>query len=630
MVRRVVFIFLFLNPMLLVSAQEVDSVHSIGGVEILADRISLFSAGQKIEKIDSTTLSVRQGVSIAMLLSEHTAVTLRSYGPGGLSTLSLRGTNSAQSGVFWNGINLQQPNMGMTDLSRISSFEFNEVSLHPGGASATLGSGVIGGSLHLSNTMKFSSPLQASVLLSGGSAGKLGGALKFNAGNSRLAYSGSLTGDWNKNNFWYTNNFGESERLEHALVKSISSVHQLEYILNRKQRLTAGFWYQVTDREIPPTMTMAQSTQQQWDQAIRSSIQWSYTENKQSFTARTAFIDEKEHYRNGEALIDALYHLNTMLAEFEYKRSLGKQISLGSGTTFHLVRADVPYYEGVEFQPDGSVWMALAYSHRSSGLKSVLNLRQEFSKGYRIPFSPSLNAEIPVWRYVSTRIGISRNFRVPSMNDKYWIPGGNPDLKPEESWNLEAGVNLSMNSGEYVKSVINMDIYYLLIDNLIQWVPGNSGIWTPQNVQKVRSTGLEINSKSDWKYAGFSGYFRFGYNYTPSVYKSTSPDEADVFGNQLIYIPRHKVQETFFFAKDAYYAMFSYSLTGKRYVQTDNTKSLPSYSLLDMYVGSTFNTRKIWFRLQFEIRNLFNNSYQSVLYYPEPGRSFSISLLITK
>jgi len=627
---RVVFFFLLSLLVPKLQAQVLDSVQSIDGVEILADKISVFSSGLKIEKIDSTILSIRQGVSIATLLAEQSAVSVRSYSPGGIATLSLRGTNSSQSGVFWNGINLQQPNLGMTDISRISTFDFSDISLQSGGASALLGSGVIGGSLHLSNAMKFSSPLQASVLLSGGTAGKLGGAVKISAGNSRLAYTGSLSGDWNKNNFWHTTLTGEKERLEHALVKSVSSIHQVEYLLNQNQKLKAGIWYQATDRQIPPTLTMTQSTQQQWDKAIRSTLQWSYSDEKQSLSMRSAFIDEKEHYQNSDAMIDAFYHVNTFQAEFEYKRSLGKSFSIGSGATADVIRADVPYYEGIEYQPEGSVWAALAYAHQKSRIKSVLNLRQDFSKGYQVPFSPSFSAKIPVLKKVSANVAISKNFRVPTMNDKYWVPGGNPDLKPEESLNMEAGLEFNVKSGDLVKSKINIEYYNLLIDNLIQWVPVSSGIWTPQNVQKVWSHGIEISSKSDMKYAGFSGYFLFGYNFSPSVYKETTPDEIENIDNQLIYIPLHKVQETFYVTKGSWYAMFSYSLTGKRYVQSDNQKSLPSYSLLDLYGGKTFKSKKLSYRLQLELRNLLNTSYQSVLYYPEPGRSFSISLLITK
>ena len=629
MIRRVIVFFVFIGLTLKISAQQHDSIQSITGVEIKADRISSFSAGLKIEKIDSTALAIRQGASLATLLSEQSSVFLRSYSPGGVSTLSVRGTNSSQSAVLWNGINLTQPNMGMTDLSRISTFEFSDISLQSGGASALLGAGVIGGSLNLSNAMKFSTPVHSSLLMSGSGIGRITGGLKVAGGNSHLAYSGSLVSEWNPNDFQYADFYGNKKHLKHALVKSISTIHQAAYILNQKQKLTAGFWYQATDRLIPPTMTMTSSDQKQWDQAIRSSLQWTYTGSKQSFLIRSAFVDEKEHYQSKNALIDAFYHLNSFQTDFEYKRYLSRQLILGAGTSDRFIRAYVPYYEGVEYQPEVSLWMALSYIDSLTRVKSVLNLRQDFSPGFRIPFCPSFTTEIPVSEHISTSFGISRNFRIPSMNDRFWIPGGNPDLLPENSWNIQAGGAYKYQSGENIKSRIAIDIYSLLIDNLIQWVPGDAGIWSPQNVQKVWSRGVEISSKTDFQMYGFKGYFRFGYNYTPSTLRETTPNGSDVQNKQLIYIPLHKVVETFYAGKGKYYTMFSYSLTGKRYVQSDNEKSLPAYSLLDFYAGATYKTPKSKFRVQAEVKNLMNKSYQSVLYYPEPGISFSLNLLIS-
>jgi len=629
MERRVVVFFVFFFLVLKISAQQYDTIQSIAGVEITADKTTSFSAGLKVQKIDTTALFIRQGASIAMLLSEQSPVFLRSYGPGGVSTLSVRGTNSSQSAVFWNGLNLTQPNMGMTDLSRISTFEFSDISLQSGGASALLGSGVIGGSLNLSSAMKFSKPVKTSILVSGSSIGKMTGGIKLNAGNSRLAYTGSAVGDWNQNNFKFTDYHGNRKRLEHAESKSISTIHQAEYILNRKQRLSAGIWFQATDRKIPPTMTMAASDQQQWDQAVRSSLQWTYTGVKQSFLVRSAFVDEKEHYQSENKLIDEFYHLKTLQAEFEYKRYFNKQITLGAGSSTRLIRADVPYYGGLEYQKEGSVWFALAYLHPGTGIKSVLNLRQDISEGFNIPFCPSFNIEVPVSARITGTFGVSKNFRIPTMNDRYWIPGGKPDLLPESSWNLQAGGAYTYHSGANIQSKIGIDIYSLLINNMIQWVPGDAVLWSPQNVQKVWSRGVEISSKTDFQMYGFNGYFRFGYNYTPSTYGETTSNGSDVQNKQLIYIPLHKVVETFYAERGKYYTMFSYSLTGKRYVQSDNQKSLPSYSLLDFYAGGTFKLNKSSFRLQAEIRNMMNKSYQSVLYYPEPGISFSINLLIS-
>ncbi len=616
---------MFLVFVTCLKAQSLDSIQSIQGVEITADKISAFAAGLKIRKLDSATLSILQGADLAVLLSEQSPVYLRSHGPGGLSTLSMRGTNSSQSGIFWNGINLNQPNIGQADLSRISSFDFSDITLQSGSASALLGSGIIGGSLHLSNPMLYSSPLKSTVLISGASAGKLCGAFKLSAGGERLAYSGSLSGDWNKNNFWYETYTGDRERMDHALVKSLSSVHQAEYRINPKQRIDAGFWYQSTDRQVPPTMTMTSSDQQQWDQAIRSSLQWSYIGNKYSLSVKTAFIDEKEHYKSESAAIDAFYHLNTFQAELEYKQYLGKQFTLGSGASGRMIRADVPYYLEITVQPEASGWIALAYADKTSGIKAALNLRQDLTKGYKIPFCPSLSAEIPVSERITASFSGSRNFRIPTLNDRYWIPGGNPDLNPEDSWNIEAGLSYTLKQTKLYQSKLILNFYSIFINDFIQWVPVTPTIWSPQNVSKVWSRGIEIASSTDFSYAGFKGYFKFGYNYTPSTYEG----ENDRNNKQLIYTPLHKVSEVFKMSRGKYYALFTYSFTGKRYVKSDNSSSLPSFSILDVFTGYTFNLQRFDVRIQFEIHNLFNTAYQSVLYYPEPGRTYAINLLFS-
>lgn len=627
---RVAFFSLFLCVVLKISAQGTDSTRLLDAVVIKADRISAFSTGIKIEKIDTTTLSVRQGASLAMLLNEQTSITIKSNGQSGTSTMSMRGTNSSQSGVFWNGINIQQPNLAMTDLSRISTFEFSDITIQSGGASALLGSGVIGGSLQLVNAMHYSTPLRVSALMGAGSFGNTNGGLKLTVGSKRLAYAGSLSGAWNNNNFRYTDFYGNRVTIENSRVKTASSVHQLEYMLNQHQKLKAAIWYQVTDRQIPPTMTMTSSDQQQWDQAIRSMLQWTYSGIHQSFVVRSAFVDEKEHYQSENANIDAFYHINTFQSDVEYKRYLGKSFVLGSGATAHIIKSDVANYNGIQYQPEGSVWAAISFSAPNNRLTAVVNLRQDFSEGYKVPFCPSFSTQIPFLGKVAINFSTSKNFRVPTTNDKYWIPGGNPDLKPESSWNIETGAEFIFHSGKVISSKIKVDLYSLMIVNMIQWVPGEAGLWSPQNEQKVWSRGVEISSRSDWKYAGFNGYFRLGYNYTPSTYVEAASGQSEIIDKQLVYIPLHKIQETFYMARNACYSLFSFSMTGKRYVQSDNSTSLPAYLLFDVYAGTTIKSKKTSFRLQAEVHNVLNTDYQSIQYYPQQGRSFTISLLITK
>ena len=629
MFRQVVAYVLFNFLMQCLQAQQADTVHLLKGVEIQAERISVFQPGIKIEKFDSTIYSIRQGVSVATLLSEQSPVFLRSFGPGGISTMSVRGTASTQSGVFWNGINLNQPNIGMTDLSRISTFDFNDLAVRSGGGSSISGSGMIGGSLQLANQIQFSAPLQVSVLLSAGSAGKLTQAVKASAGSHRFAFVSSLSKDYNRNNFWFTDDYGNRKRVNHALVNSVSTIHQAEAILSKKQRLSAGIWVQATDRQIPPTMTMAKSDQQQSDIALRSSLQWTFMGNKQSFVVRSAYLVEKEHFESPIATIDAHYLTKTCYAELEYKRNLGNHFDLGSGITGSYILADVTDYKDTKSQKEGSARIALVFRQSDKGIKAVVNLRQDVIEGYRLPFCPSVSAEMPLSRFFTMRFACSHNFRVPAMNDRFWIPGGNPGLLPESSWNQEAGISYDYRINDFLQSKISCEIYNILIDNYIQWIPGNSGFWSPQNINKVWSRGADVSVKTDWNTKSFKGYFSLAYNYSPSTDKQNLSANNNKDTKQLIYMPLHKMIVLATVSYGKYYAMLSNSFTGKRYVQTDNFSSLPAFFVSDFYAGRFFKVKHATFRFQVEARNMLNAQYQSVQYYPEPGRSFIVQLITT-
>ena len=44
---------------------------------------------------------------------------------------------------------------------------------------------------------------------------------------------------------------------------------------------------------------------------------------------------------------------------------------------------------------------------------------------------------------VVAKASVSRNFRFPTLNDLYFLPGGNPDLKNETGVQYEAGLSFA-------------------------------------------------------------------------------------------------------------------------------------------------------------------------------------------
>jgi vitamin B12 transporter len=83
------------------------------------------------------------------LLSKSSAIYIKSYGLGALATPSVRGTGASQTQVFWNGININSPTLGQSDLSIFPLIFINKAQLHLGSTGTVDGSGGIGGSIRL-------------------------------------------------------------------------------------------------------------------------------------------------------------------------------------------------------------------------------------------------------------------------------------------------------------------------------------------------------------------------------------------------------------------------------------------------------------------------------------------------
>jgi len=91
----------------IVSAQKPDSSTLLNEVVIERQRIEELALGHYSIKVDSNTQTLAASATAADLMQKFGYGHVRSYGPGGLTTLSLRGTGSGHSSILWNGIPLQ-------------------------------------------------------------------------------------------------------------------------------------------------------------------------------------------------------------------------------------------------------------------------------------------------------------------------------------------------------------------------------------------------------------------------------------------------------------------------------------------------------------------------------------------
>src|SRR5688572_23985310 len=120
--RTLVFGIAVLGSILSNAQSNPDSATVLDEVVIERQRIEDLALGHFSLKLDSTTTSRAASGSAADLLRKFGYGHLRSYGQGGLSTLSLRGAGAGHSSVLWNGLPLQSPLNGQLDLSQVPAF----------------------------------------------------------------------------------------------------------------------------------------------------------------------------------------------------------------------------------------------------------------------------------------------------------------------------------------------------------------------------------------------------------------------------------------------------------------------------------------------------------------------------
>jgi len=74
-----------------------DSIYKLPEVKITEDRLNDFSTGLSIIKIDSKKIEESNLRNLSEVISENSAVFLKTYGQGSLSTIAIRGTGPAHT-----------------------------------------------------------------------------------------------------------------------------------------------------------------------------------------------------------------------------------------------------------------------------------------------------------------------------------------------------------------------------------------------------------------------------------------------------------------------------------------------------------------------------------------------------
>lgn len=124
----------------------------------------------------------------------------------------------------------------------------------------------------------------------------------------------------------------------------------------------------------------------------------------------------------------------------------------------------------------------------------AVNLRGELYDRHAVPLIPAFFFDWVVSERgnVVLKASVARNYRYPTLNDRYYQPGGNPDLRPEHGFTYDGGISFAL-GGEAEGYTLRGEatLFDSHIDDWILWVQARRGYWTPRNVRKVHNYGAE-------------------------------------------------------------------------------------------------------------------------------------------
>ncbi len=634
--------FVFFVFSTLCSSQSQDSLQSImlQDVSITASHQTFYSDDKRQSQLDTFLRKWEQSANLSQLLSVSLPVTITGNGGGAVSSILLRGTGSNHTTVNWNGLPINSLTTGGIDLSLIQSNLFDKVSLTHNASGTLYGSGSFGGAINLENTAEqiqdnsfIFTQLQSEI----GSFGSKFYSLKLKVGNpffqsnTNIFYYNSL------NNFSYFDfeKFGSpKESRTHNALNNKGIEQNLFFNLPNRNKIDIGFWWQTKAKEIPALLgSYKQSNQNQEDNTFKTFVRWKKQSKKYSLQTKLAYFTDNLNFTDKSNATDTFYSINSkietqrVLADADFRYYASEYLVIDLGTSQLLQQANVSAYQKPIEEQNFAVFAGAKWENKRILLN--VSVRKEFQK--RMPkmplFSAGLRYEL-IKKYLAIKISYSDKFRLPSLNEKYWQPGGNPNLFPESGFGFDFSIVNQLFSTNIINISAETTIFSNKINNWIQWTPSESNYWKPINYKSVWTRGVETSAKVDFESDKLQIHTQLHYFYTKAtnseIYETRSFSEQ-----QLRYIPKHSICLNI----NTVYKQFVFS-ANSQFVSERNTSDgnsnrvLPSYSLLNVYSGYNLSKNLFSFSILFKISNLFDTQYQAIESNPMPRRSFSISLVI--
>jgi iron complex outermembrane receptor protein len=603
--RSLVLLFSSYGCFLFAQEKTIDTVYVFDNQ---MDKVKLF---HKVNTITSEDAE-KNSTNLSETLRFQSQVYIKENGRGAVSSPSFRGTTAQQTAFVWNGININSNFLGQADVNNIPFMGFDQLDVKSGSVGVVYGSGAIGGTIHLNNSLDFNKGFHASLFSEAASFNTYNNFTKASYSNDKFSFKLSGNYSVSENDYEvpesrnYINLNGEysNTNFNFSAAYKINPHHQISWIsefFNGNQHF--------------PVFFDSQTKTKYTTQNVRSLLVWDWNTSKLNNVFRAAYTEENfQYFDNIENPKSSGGTGKNYIVKNDFNYFLTPKWNVNIIGEFQVNKAE-GYMSGIkDISRNVASAAGLLRYFATKDLRFEAGIKKDFVENISSPVLLSFSGNWNVVKWYNLNLNVAKNFRYPSFNDLYWQPGGNITLKPETAYQFDL-----KNQFKIADIKLTLTPYYIRITDMITWLPSNLGYYSPVNTNKVESYGIDAQFEYEKKFGKHALKTNLGYSYTKSINLETE--------KQMMYVPLHKffgnIDYRYDFIKLYVQGMFN----GLTYTDTEEKRSAALEFYFVMNAGISGNLLKNY-TIGFKVNNIFNEIYETMAYYPLPKRNYSIYLNI--
>lgn len=675
--KRIATIVLSLGIIMPFYAQNTPRVKKLREVVVWGKR-PMKEIGVQKTAFDSVALKENIALSMADILTFNSSVFVKSYGRATLSTVAFRGTSPSHTQVTWNGMRINNPMLGMTDFSTIPAYFIDNASLLHGTSSVNETGGGLGGLVRLATTPDVGEGINAQYVQGIGSFSTFDEFGRFTYGDDHWSVSTRVVYSSSPNDYKYVNHdkkvniydddhniigqYHPTERNRSGAYKDFHALQEIYYNTNKGDRFGLNAWFIKSNRELPMLTTdygdERDFENRQRENTFRGVLSWDHNRSSWKAGAKAGYIhtwmayDYRREITEGNwaEMTRSRSKVNTVFGQLEGEYTPARRwyFTANLSAHQHFVRSEdknIILQDGdkaIVGYDKGRIELSGAFSAKWQPVDPIglsVVLREEMFGDRWAPLIPAFFIDGLISRKgnVMVKASVSKNHKFPTLNDLYFLPGGNPDLRSENGWSYDAGASFDIGWTRPFPVSVGGSVTWFdsYIDDWIMWLPTTKGFFSPRNVKKVHAYGIE--GKLNLAMEPFKGWvvdLNGSYSWTPSVNRGEKMSPADQsVGKQLPYVPKHSASLTGRLTWRSWGFLYKWAYYSERFTMSSNdytlTGHLPRYFMSNISLEKGLSFKPVDLQLKFAVNNLFNEDYLSVLSRPMPGINFEFFIGIT-